>query len=830
MTTSLAGVETTREELSALAARGHAGRAALGRFSDCIDVLLQRLFDDAPAAAGASAIVALGGYGRRQVFLQSDVDVLLLFEGPIGPAEETRVRAILHPLWDLRFSVGHQIRQLADFAELEIDNPEFLLALLDARAVAGDAELLERMSARVRTAAAHARILAALQRLIDERHARFNDTFYQLEPDIKDAPGALRDLWAVRTIAALTDPALVERGPADRTRLDEAEEFLTRLRSIVHVEHKRNRNVLNHEIQERAAQLMGYDGEPRQQVERLMGDYFRHARAVSRTLAWVRQTAPVPVAPNLVRSRDGIRFVDADRADAHPERWLSLFQAAIDSGTPVADEALTWIQQRVERHAPDDFFPSPDARAALLTFLRPRAGLYARLSEMHDCGLLGRMFPEFQAIFCRVVRDFYHRYTVDEHTLLTIRNLEQLATRPPKHRERFASLVADLAQPELLVLALLFHDVGKWRDEDHVEESVRMAMGVMERLRLPDEWSALVEFLIRHHTKMSLIAFRRDTEDPEIVHQLSDLVAVEERLKMLCLLTLVDVEAVNPETLTPWREELLWRLYVDTYNHLTLAYADDRIEHQESGLRALVAGRPQDVSEAEITRFVEGFPRRYLQLFPHDAVYGHVRLSRDIRPDDLHAELARKGSLWELTVVTLDKPFLFSNICGTLSSFGMDIARGHAMTNPNGLVLDVFQFADQERFLELNATGKDQFLAVLAAVISGEIDVTERLRAREQSVLYKRRAGVTATPSVIHADNQSSRRYTILDIVATNALGLLHRVSRAISRHGCDVDLVLISTEGQKAIDVFHITQAGAKLTDTAIAELTADIHRALET
>jgi [protein-PII] uridylyltransferase len=329
---------------------------------------------------------------------------------------------------------------------------------------------------------------------------------------------------------------------------------------------------------------------------------------------------------------------------------------------------------------------------------------------------------------------------------------------------------------------------------------------------------------------MSLIAFRRDTEDPEIVHQLSDLVVVEERLKMLCLLTLVDVEAVNPETLTPWREELLWRLYVDTYNHLTLAYADDRIEHQESGLRALVAGRPQDVSEAEITRFVEGFPRRYLQLFPHDAVYGHVRLSRDIRPDDLHAELARMGSLWELTVVTLDKPFLFSNICGTLSSFGMDIARGHAMTNPNGLVLDVFQFADQERFLELNATGKDQFLAVLAAVISGEIDVTERLRAREQSVLYKRRAGVTATPSVIHADNQSSRRYTILDIVATNALGLLHRVSRAISRHGCDVDLVLISTEGQKAIDVFHITQAGAKLTDTAIAELTADIHRTLET
>jgi [protein-PII] uridylyltransferase len=828
MPRSLAGVETAREELSAAAARGQAGSAALHRFSDSVDDLLRRLFADAPAAS-ASLIVALGGYGRRQLSLQSDVDILLLFDGPIGAAEEGRVRAILHPLWDLHFSVGHQIRQIDDFIELEIDNPEFLLALIDARAVAGDATLLDRIAARLGTAAARARILDALKRLVDERHAGFNDTFYQLEPDIKDAPGGLRDLWAARTIAALTDPALIDRGPADRPRLDEAEEFLLRLRSILHVEHKRNKNVLSHEMQEQAAKRMGYEGAPRQRVERLMGDYFRHARAVSRSLRWVREIAPVPVGENLVRSRDGIRFVDSAQADAHPESWLPLFHAAIEAETRVAEEVLTWIQQRLERCAPEDFFSRAADLTALLAFLKPRAGLYARLSEMHDCGLLGRMFPEFQKIFSRVIRDFYHKYTVDEHTLLTIRGVERLATRAVKSRERFSGLLADLLHPELLVLSLLFHDVGKWRDDDHAEESVRMATEMMQRVQLPEESVALVEFLIRHHTKMSLIAFRRDTEDPEIVRQLADLVGTEERLKMLCLVTLVDIEAVNPETLTPWREELLWRLYVDTYNHLTLEYADERIQQQESGLLALTAGRPDDVTDAEIRRFVEGLPRRYLQLFPHAAIYRHVRLSRDIRPDDVHADLERKESLWELTVVTLDKPFLFSNICGALSSFGMDIARGHAMTNPNGLVLDVFQFTDQERFLELNATGKDQFLAVLAAVISGGADVTERLRAREQSVLYRRLPGVTSTPPVIHADNQSSRRYTILDIVAMNALGLLHRVSRVISRHGCDVDLVLISTEGQKAIDVFHITKAGAKLTDAAIAELTADVHRMLE-
>jgi [protein-PII] uridylyltransferase len=425
-----------------------------------------------------------------------------------------------------------------------------------------------------------------------------------------------------------------------------------------------------------------------------------------------------------------------------------------------------------------------------------------------------------------VVRDFYHKYTVDEHTLLTIRNLERLVGPSTPGHDRFGSLLADLAAPELLVLALLFHDVGKWRDEDHHLESVRMAQQMFDRLHLAPEARATVEFLIQHHLRMSLVAFRRDTEDPEVVKQFAALVGVEERLKMLCLMTMADVGAVSPETLTPWREELLWRLYVDTYNHLTLQYGDELIDPNQSGLADLLAGRPADLAEAEITRFLEGLPRRYLHLFSRDAIYRHVKLSQAIQPDQVHATLEAKGEAWELTVVTLDKPFLFSNICGVLSSFGMDILRGHALTNPNGLVLDIFQFRDQDRFLELNPDGQDRLLEVLADVVSGRSDVATRLRALEHGILGRR---VSRVAPVIHCDNQSSRRYTILDIIATNAIGLLHRISRVMSRHGCDVDLVLISTEGEKAIDVFHITQAGAKLTDTAQQALTTDLQRMLE-
>ena len=822
-----AALDAARRELIQDTIRGCAGRLAAERYADRVDTLLQRLFFDAAPAAQPVAILALGGYGRRHLTLHSDVDILVLFEGSIGADDERFLNGFLNPLWDLHLVVGHQVRELADFARLETDNPEFLLALLDARRVVGDPALHSRFVAAFHRPETHASILELLQRLIDDRHEKFNGTLYQLEPDTKDAPGALRDLLAVRTIARLTDPGLLGRGPADPARLDDAEDFLLRVRSHVHLERKRNQNVLSHELQETAAQALGYAGEPQQRVERLMSDYFRHARIVSRSLEWARKTAPIPVGVNLVQSNDGIRFVDPQRAAREPHTWLHAFQAAIDHGSAVADEALALIQQHVDRYAAEDFFPTADSQQALWHFLKPRPGLYARLSEMHDRGLLGRIFPEFQGIMSRVVRDFYHKYTVDEHTLLTIRNLERLTDPPTPSRQRFAGLLGDLAAPELLVLSLLFHDVGKWRDEDHAVESVRLARQMFLRLPLPAESRAIVEFLIEHHLRMSMVAFRRDTEDPEIVKHFADLVGIEERLKMLCLLTLVDIEAVSLETLTPWREELLWRLYVDTYNHLTLGYGDERIQHDQSGVADLLAGRPPELSEPEIRHFLEGLPRRYLQLFERDAIYRHVRLSREITPDHVHAALERKGAMWELTVVTLDKPFLFSNICGVLSSFGMDILRGHAMTNPNGLVLDIFQFTDEDRYLELNADGRERFLDVLEAAVSGRLDVTARLHAREHSVLYD--GMVRRFAPVIHADNHSSRRYTILDIIASNAIGLLHRISRVISRHGCDVDLVLIATEGAKAIDVFHITADGAKLRAVAEVELMADLQRMLE-
>jgi [protein-PII] uridylyltransferase len=337
------------------------------------------------------------------------------------------------------------------------------------------------------------------------------------------------------------------------------------------------------------------------------------------------------------------------------------------------------------------------------------------------------------------------------------------------------------------VLALLLHDVGKWRDEDHATESTRMAERMFDRLNLEEEQRATIAFLVRHHLQMSLVAFRRDTEDPEIVRQFAGLVGVEQRLKMLCLMTLADVEAVSRETLTPWKEELLWRLYVDTYNHLTLSYGDELIDEQQSTDSALIERRPPDLPAEVIADFLSGLPRRYLQLFSPDAVYRHARAARHLGPGAIRAWLERSDAAWELTVLTHDRPFLFSNISGVLSSFGMDILRGFAFTKPNGIIVDMFHFTDDERFLELNDGGDAQVVTVLEDVISGRLDVAARLKGREEGAFRSRLPGFAP---VIHCDNESS---------------------------------------GRRAIDVFHLTRNGAKLSLPQQQEVIVNLHRVLE-
>ena len=832
-----AALSAARRDFALEARKGRGGREAQAAHAAAMDAVVRQLVDAARRGVPAPVVVcALGGYGRRTLCLHSDVDLMILFGGAIGRDEERFVNAVLQPLWDLQLVVGHQVRELADFEDIDTGNTEFLLAVLDARPVAGDLELFDTLQDRV---AEVRRVnggtaLRALADLIDQRHAPFNGTIYQLEPDIKNAPGGLRDVAAIRYLQALGGPP----AEGDRARtaavLAESEEALLQIRGVLHAESGRDANVLTHELQERVADAIGYAGDTaRPRVEALMGTYFRHARAIARELARTRRAVtpaaarqPRPLGRQFEIAQDGIRFMDPDTAAARPSLWIELFRLALAEGCSVSEQALDCIEANLDRYTADDFAGTEAERQQLRAFFAPRPGLYARLSEMHDCGLLNKVFPELAGIHCRVIRDFHHKYTVDEHTLLTLRGLEALSHPITPGRRRFGALLEEVRSPELLGFALLMHDIGKAADAEHAQESVRMASTALERLEYPAEARHAIEFLIRHHLAMSQVAFRRDLDDPHVVAQFAHLVGTEELLRMLCLLTLVDVEAVSSTILTPWKEDLLWRLYVETYNHLTLGYGDELVPQDPAGLAVVIAGRPGDISEAELTQFLEGLPRRYLASFGLASIYRHVRLARGIRRDEVHASLENHDDVWELTIVTLDKPYLFSNIAGVLSYFGMDIHRGQAMTTAGGLVLDVFEFSDEQGFLRQNPGANGEIARMLDRVVAGWVDVPGLLRGRQSSLLYRRRQPEAPR---LHFDNEHSQKYTVLELVVDDAPGLLHRVSRVVAEQGCDLDLALIATEGRKAIDVLHVTRSGRKLDEQERNSLKHGLETVLE-
>ena len=344
-----------RDEYAAEARKGRGGLDVVARLADRMDGLVRMLFDYAKSQTELPfAICALGGYGRRVLCLHSDLDILIIFDGAIGAGEEAFIKAVFQPLWDLRLSLGQHVRELDDLATPDLSNPEFLLGLLDARLIAGDTQVFDVVLEHARNPAALASLVDPLLELVQHRHAQFNDTLYQLEPDIKQAPGGLRDAAVCRHLRVLRRGPAVD--PAAAARLVEAEDHLLRIRSILHLQAGRDVNLLTHELQEGVAEMMGSaGGQPRRRVEVLMGDYFRSARVISRSLTQAQRAARPSVAQVASRrvgrqfevAADGVRFVDLDRAALQPSLWLEAFRIAIERGTAVSEAGAD--RDRAER-------------------------------------------------------------------------------------------------------------------------------------------------------------------------------------------------------------------------------------------------------------------------------------------------------------------------------------------------------------------------------------------------------------------------------------------------------------------------------------------------
>ena len=776
------------------------------------EVVIEMSKSAIPANATNFALLAIGGYGRGTLHPESDLDLLLYFKDEV---DEDIVKAVLNPLWDLPFRVGHQIRQTSDFKSFDSSQIESYAAFLDDRYLAGSLGAAADFQKEVLPGLIRRNKDKFLKGMVDakrQRYARFGHTLFQLEPDLKDAPGGVRDFsWADWIRKALEAP-----GEGDFT---ETLALHHCLRTFLHFQVGRNFNVLSYEAQEEVAPKLGYaDSAHGEAAETMMRDYFLKASDIARRAAmWEEE---VVGHPNQVS-------VQSDFRD--PFEMVHAFAEAHKNKASLHPVTLAAIRQRLASGSGGVLANNPRAGSIVLEMMKDRKGIYETLLSMHEVALLGRIFPDFEDIRCRVIRDFFHRYTVDEHSLIAIRNIEEL---PEKHR---LSLVwNELEHPELLLLSLLFHDIGKAHRHDegnHVHPSTEGVKVILRDLRLPEEQVEKVVFAIKNHLEMSKIILKRDFSDETVIGQFADLVGNVDNLRMLCLLTYADIKAVNNEVLTPWKEDLLWQLYVETYNYLTMGFAEDRYERQpalESDIADILKLLPRGTKPEEVRDFLNGFPRRYLKITPKSQIAEHFQLSRKLASQPMVMHLARReGRIYEVLVMTADRPFLFSKITGVLSYFGMNILRGQAFSNRHETIFDLITFEDVDNYFQKNPTEVDRFHKMLVDVIDGRTELDNVLKGKMTSVLFQRKGGYYFQPS-IHFDNDFSEKCSIMEIMTRDGFGLLYRIASVISLHGCNIEVALISTEGQRAIDVFYLTHKGDKLMPDLERKLEHDLTQTL--
>ena len=797
------------------------------------------------------ALLSTGGFSRNELHPHSDIDILLLFAKPPKEEDEVFLKRLLHPLWDLGLHIGHHILELNRY-QFDSKHLELATALLETRLVAGNPRLYGQFLQKdVRRLFTRRRkeFLRALVASYEERQKRFSSTIYQLEPDIKEAPGGLRDFQVARWLGRVlygveSGHGLIEVGvlSEDHWRdLREAQRFLMLLKTYLHVLAGRNRNILSHESQEAMVEVLGYSSEtPWMAVENLMKNYFLKAKVIHAFCESMVRRAVPPVRrhrrslkqtwANTVLQKGALAFPREAVIGENPLNILKLFSRSVRYQVPVSEEAL----DQIKRNLPlidDRLCASTGTRDLFLRLLRQRQGVYQALFLMHEIGLLGRIFPEFDRIRCHVIQDFFHKYTVDEHSLLTIKNLEDLYRERKRRSRRFGELLRGLERPDLLLFSLLFHDVGKAEPGNHCEKSVAAVNQIARRIQLPQEDLGTVRFLINGHLEMSNTFQRRDVTDENVIKRFAEFVGSQENLRLLCLVTYADIKAVSPDALTPWREDLLWQLYVETDAQLTRDFADERWHlKQDFGLMQKVSALVgEGADHSRLQAFLDGFPQRYLRFTPREQVAEHYRLAERIRsPAEIVSRLTRHRSAYQLSFMALDRPYLFAKLTGVLACYGMNIVRGQAFANSQGLILDLIEFEDRFQSFKLNPSEIEGFQETLREVILGRQNLPELLKKKESSILFQPKRW-SPVQTLVSFDDHSSDRYTLMQIVTRDRFGLLYTIASALAKNGCNIEVALISTEGHKAIDVFYLTQAGQKLTSLPQQMLEKSLHQALD-
>ncbi len=814
------------------------------------DGLITALYEHATSDTGLGepehlSVAGTGGYGRGVLAPFSDIDLLFLTANE--PSRQTLqvVEYMLYFLWDLGVKVGHATRSIDDCLVEGAKDTTIRTALLDARHIAGDANLFGQFHARFRAAckdAGVAEYIAAKQAERATRHRRYGDSPFVVEPNVKEGRGGLRDLqtlyWIARyvydtqTMGELADVGdVLTQAEAKHGR--RAWEFLWTVRFHLHYVAGRAEERLTFDLQPIVGARMGYTRHGRQDgVERFMRHYFLTAREVARLTrilepgilrealgppAIAAETDQALLKAGFVLAEGQLLPVPGRDFDQEPLQMLRILQVARDRNLELHPLAVRSLIQNERRAV--ELRGNPKAADLFMDLMCGKEPDHHRASQhpdgsrwlaiLNETGFLSKFIPDWARIVGQMQFDTYHVFTVDEHTIEAVRVLNTLERGELAEIAPVASSLVDhLQSRRALYLAMLLHDIAKGRGGDHSEIGAEIALKVGPELGLSAEETETASWLVLHHLLLSGVAFKRDIDDPKTILDVAETVQSPERLRLLLVLTVADMRAVSPKVWNGWKATLLRELYARVAEvlagGLSTTERDVRVQRARHAAAALLS----DWSHEEIQHFTQlGYPGYWLAFDPetharharliHDAEARQVPLTVDTQPLPARA-------VTEVTVYCADHAGLFSRISGALAVAGASIvdARIHTMTN--GMALDTFWIQDAAGGT-FDAPHRLARLAVLIEqALSGRLRLNAEIRKVSKMLLGRRMRAIHVPPRVV-VDNHASNTHTVLEVNGRDRPGLLHDVTAAISDQGLQIASAHVTTYGVRAVDVFYV-------------------------
>jgi len=784
-----------------------------------------------PKNAAALSVIGVGGYGRGEMAPFSDVDLLFLLPAKITPWASSVIEAMLYILWDLKLKVGHSSRTIPDCVQLATEDYTIQTALLEHRYVCGDRALAEKLDETLMrelfSGSGHEFIEAKLAER-DSRHLKQGQR-YVVEPNVKEGKGGLRDLqslfWIAKYIHGVQHSAdLVEKGVF---RADEyetfkaAENFLWAVRGHLHLLTKRATEQLTFDMQVGVAEAMKYEDQSgRRAVEVFMQAYFRHATAVgdlTRIFLTKLEDMHVksePLLERLFRRRprikDGynvvhnrIAIADTDAFLADPLNLLHVFEEALRTGMLIHPDAMRTVKANL--HLIDDTLRnSPEAQRLFLDLLLKHGNPERALRRMNELGVLAAFIPEFEPIVAMMQFNMYHSYTVDEHIIQTIANLAMIEKNELEEELPVASSILKRGvDRKVIYVALLLHDIGKGRPEDHSILGAQIVRKVAPRLGLKQEEVDTVEWLVRYHLLMSDMAQKRDIADPRTVRDFAKAVQTVKRLDLLCVLTVCDIRGVGPDTWNNWKAVLIRGLYRQTKRALETGLEDlnrtSRGTEAKKTLRAALPEWPKKALKEETARHYDP----YWQGLHVTAHVAFANLLRDIQPDsvmiDLHPDEDRDAT--RACFVMPDHHGIFSRLAGALALVGANVVDARSYTTKDGYITDAFWIQDSEGNA-YEASKLPRLRQMIEKTLRGEVIARDALKSRDK---VKKREKAFRVPTHITFDNDGSEIYTIIEVDTRDRPGLLYDLARALAGANVYIANAVIATYGEQVVDTFYV-------------------------